>query len=159
MDMKKRSSLSARLIRFLYYTNFLNSHNVYLLIQITDESTSPIEVTHFKFVNWFDHGVPTDKSCMIAFIKHIRQSHPPEGPPLVVHCSAGVGRTGTFIVLDTMLQRMAHEDTLNIFEYVLNIRQQRIKMVQTEASKIETKLFPGLIMLIISPSGSVYVYP
>ena len=69
---------------------------------------------------------------MIALIKHIRQSHPPEGPPLVVHCSAGVGRTGTFIVLDAMLQRMEHEDTLNIFEYLLSIREQRVKMVQTE---------------------------
>ena len=77
---------------------------------------------------------------MIALIKHIRRSHPPEGPPLVVHCSAGVGRTGTFIVLDAILQRMEHEDTLNIFEYLLSIREQRIKMVQTEVSKIEVQV-------------------
>ena len=82
---------------------------------------------------------------MIAFIKHIRQSHPPEGPPLVVHCSAGVGRTGTFIVLDAMLQRMEHEGTLNIFEYLLSIREQRIKMVQTEASKIKVPIFYSMV--------------
>ena len=69
---------------------------------------------------------------MLTLIGRIRQKHPPEGPPLVVHCSAGVGRTGTFIVLDTMLQRMKHLDTLNIYDFLLHIRQQRTHLVQSE---------------------------
>ena len=69
---------------------------------------------------------------MISFIDNIRSSHPPKGPPLVVHCSAGVGRTGTFIVMDTMLQKMKQEDSLNIYEFVLQIRHQRMKLVQTQ---------------------------
>ena len=69
---------------------------------------------------------------MISFIDNIRLSHPPKGPPLVVHCSAGVGRTGTFIVMDTMLQKMKQEDSLNIYEFLLQIRHQRIKLVQTQ---------------------------
>ena len=89
-------------------------------------------VTHYHFTDWPDHGVPYDKIIMISFIQHIRQIHPPDGPPLVVHCSAGVGRTGTFIVLDAMLQRMKQEDSLNIYDYVLEIRHQRLKLVQTE---------------------------
>ena len=97
---------------------------------------------HYQFTEWPDHRVPADKLCMIAFIKHIRQFHPPEGPPLVVHCSAGVGRTGTFIVLDAMLQMMEQEGTLNIYEYVMSIREQRMRMVQTEASEVyEVMLF------------------
>ena len=94
-------------------------------------------MTHYHFTEWPDHGVPADKLCMIAFIKHIRQCHPPEGPPLVVHCSAGVGRTGTFIVLDAMLQRMEHEDTLDIMSYLLKIRMQRVKLVQTKVHNFE----------------------
>ena len=52
--------------------------------------------------------------CMIEFIGHICKAHSPESASLVVHCSAGVGRTGTFIVLDTMLQRLKQEESLNI---------------------------------------------
>ena len=69
---------------------------------------------------------------MISFIDNVRLTHPPEEPPLVVHCSAGVGRTGTFIVMDTMLQRMKKENTLNIYDFLLKIRHQRIQMVQTQ---------------------------
>ena len=71
---------------------------------------------------------------MISFIQRIRQAHPPDGPPLVVHCSAGVGRTGTFIVLDAMLQRMKQDDSLNIYHYLLEIRHQRTTLVQAEVS-------------------------
>ena len=71
---------------------------------------------------------------MIEFIGHVRKAHPPEGAPLVVHCSAGVGRTGTFIVLDTMLQRVEQEESLNIYDLLLEITHQRVKLVQTEVN-------------------------
>ena len=93
-------------------------------------------MTHYHFTEWPDHGVPTDKSCMIAFIKHIRQWHPPEGPPLVVHCSAGVGRTGTFIVLDITLQRMEQDGIIDIHEATCLIRKQRMLMVQSQVHTV-----------------------
>ena len=58
------------------------------------------------------------------------------GPPLLVHCSAGVGRTGTFITLDTMLQRMEKESDLNIYEFVTEMRKKRSMMVQTLVSDL-----------------------
>ena len=88
-------------------------------------------VTHYYFTEWPDHGVPRDKMSMIHFIKQVRRDHHSDGPPLLVHCSAGVGRTGTFIVLDKMLQRIAAEGSLNIYETVVLLRQQRCFMVQT----------------------------
>ena len=90
---------------------------------------------------------------MISFIQRIRQAHPPDGPPFVVHCSAGVGRTGTFIVLDAMLQRMKQEDSLNIYDYLLEIRHQRLKLVQTE---VQLMILYGLLFIIL---GSICVYP
>ena len=89
-------------------------------------------MTHYHFLAWPDHGVPADKTVMMAFARRVRQTHPPEGPPLIVHCSAGVGRTGTFIVLDTMMQRIEKkEGSLNIFELVADMRNRRTLMVQT----------------------------
>ena len=102
--------------------------------QTKDGGTTFLGVTHYHFTEWPDHGVPTDKMSMIKFIGYIREAHPPDRSPLVVHCSAGVGRTGTFIVLDTMLQRLEQEESLNIYDFLLEIRHQRVKLVQTEVS-------------------------
>ena len=63
----------------------------------------------------------------------MRAVHPYSDPStLLVHCSAGVGRTGTFIVLDSMLERMKTENTLNIYEFLQQLRVQRAQMVQTQ---------------------------
>ena len=51
---------------------------------------------------------------------------------MLVHCSAGVGRTGVFIVLDSMLDWMEIEKTVNIYEFLTNTRRKRIQMVQTQ---------------------------
>ena len=53
------------------------------------------------------------------------------GVPLLVHCSAGVGRTGTFITLDAMLERIESEQSVNVYEFVKNMRKRRVLMVQT----------------------------
>ena len=53
---------------------------------------------------------------------------------MLVHCSAGVGRTGSFITLDYMLERIKTEPTINIYEFVTNLRKQRMLMVQTLVS-------------------------
>ena len=92
----------------------------------------PLEVIQFHFVAWPDHGVPDNHALMLNFVRRVRKLHPYSNPcPLLVHCSAGVGRTGTFIVLDTMLERMEGEGTLNIYDYVKQLREQRVLMVQT----------------------------
>ena len=81
---------------------------------------------------WPDHGVPDNCAVMLNFIRCVRKLHPYSNPcPLLVHRSAGVGRTGTFIVLDTMLERMKFEDTLNVYDYVKQLCEQRVLMVQT----------------------------
>ena len=93
---------------------------------------------------------------MISFIDNVRLTHPPEGPPLVVHCSAGVGRTGTFIVMDTMLQRMKKDDTLDIYNFLLQIRHQRLKLVQTQVYCSYFIFVQFYIHKFLT--GSVYVY-
>ena len=101
-----------------------------------DHTNSPLSVTQYQFTAWPDHGVPDDKTCITTFASFIRKNHPPSGPPLLVHCSAGVGRTGTFIVLDAMLQRMKKDGTIDVQGYVNQIRSNRVKMVQTAVRNI-----------------------
>ena len=92
-------------------------------------------VTQFHYTAWPDHGVPDNVMSIISFIRHVRKLFPPsQDPPLLVHCSAGVGRTGTFITLDMMMQQMKAEGTLSVCQCVSHLRKQRMKMVQTLVS-------------------------
>ncbi|KAK3869100.1 hypothetical protein Pcinc_025578 [Petrolisthes cinctipes] len=90
------------------------------------------EVRQFQFTAWPDHGVPDHPSPFLMFLRRVRHINPPESGPIVVHCSAGVGRTGAFIVIDAMLERIKHERTVDIYGHVTCLRAQRNYMVQTE---------------------------
>ncbi|KAM7394177.1 hypothetical protein PAMP_020991 [Pampus punctatissimus] len=90
------------------------------------------EVRHFQFTAWPDHGVPEHPTPFLAFLRRVKACNPPDAGPMVVHCSAGVGRTGCFIVIDAMTERIKHEKTLDIYGHVTLMRSQRNYMVQTE---------------------------
>ncbi|XP_077498928.1 tyrosine-protein phosphatase Lar isoform X4 [Amblyomma americanum] len=90
------------------------------------------EVRQFQFTAWPDHGVPDHPTPFLMFLRRVRAMNPPEAGPLIVHCSAGVGRTGCFVVIDSMLERLRHEGTVDIYGHVTCLRAQRNYMVQTE---------------------------
>ncbi|XP_005993866.1 receptor-type tyrosine-protein phosphatase S isoform X1 [Latimeria chalumnae] len=95
-------------------------------------STEKREVRQFQFTAWPDHGVPEYPTPFLAFLRRVKTCNPPDAGPIVVHCSAGVGRTGCFIVIDAMLERIKHEKTVDIYGHVTLMRAQRNYMVQTE---------------------------
>ncbi|XP_029107834.1 receptor-type tyrosine-protein phosphatase delta isoform X16 [Scleropages formosus] len=95
-------------------------------------SSEKREVRQFQFTAWPDHGVPEHPTPFLAFLRRIKSCNPPDAGPMVVHCSAGVGRTGCFIVIDAMLERIKHEKTVDIYGHVTLMRAQRNYMVQTE---------------------------
>ncbi|KAM9770025.1 protein tyrosine phosphatase receptor type Db isoform 6-T6 [Menidia menidia] len=90
------------------------------------------EVRHFQFTAWPDHGVPEHPTPFLAFLRRVKACNPPDAGPMVVHCSAGVGRTGCFIVIDAMTERIKHEKAVDIYGHVTLMRSQRNYMVQTE---------------------------
>ncbi|XP_056891574.1 protein tyrosine phosphatase receptor type Db isoform X26 [Takifugu flavidus] len=90
------------------------------------------EVRHFQFTAWPDHGVPEHPTPFLAFLRRVKACNPPDAGPMVVHCSAGVGRTGCFIVIDAMTERIKQEKTLDVYGHVTLMRSQRNYMVQTE---------------------------
>ncbi|XP_056883702.1 receptor-type tyrosine-protein phosphatase S isoform X29 [Takifugu flavidus] len=95
-------------------------------------SSEKREVRQFQFTAWPDHGVPEHPTLFLAFLRRVKACNPPDAGPMVVHCSAGVGRTGCFIVIDAMLERIKHEKTVDIYGHVTLMRAQRNYMVQTE---------------------------
>lgn len=97
-------------------------------------------MVQFHFTSWPDHGVPQYATAMLAMMRRVRAHYSDvcgcEGS-MLVHCSAGVGRTGTFIVIDSMLQRLAQgEDHIDIYGHVSLLRAQRSDMVQTEVGVV-----------------------
>ncbi|XP_041072052.1 receptor-type tyrosine-protein phosphatase beta isoform X2 [Carcharodon carcharias] len=91
-------------------------------------------VRHFHYTVWPDHGVPETAQSLIQFVRTVRDyiNRTPNSGPTVIHCSAGVGRTGTFIALDRILQHLENKDSVDIYGTVYDLRLHRVHMVQTE---------------------------
>lgn len=96
-----------------------------------------------QFVSWPDYGVPTTACAMLEFRQRVRDElqqsmnasdWPLErpAPPIVVHCSAGIGRTGTFITLDISILRLQKTGRVCIQNTVEKIRSQRAHSIQTQ---------------------------
>ncbi|XP_075913358.1 receptor-type tyrosine-protein phosphatase beta-like isoform X2 [Petromyzon marinus] len=96
------------------------------------------DIRQFHFTAWRDHGVPRDPHIVLKFLEVVRShaNQSPQNSLTLVHCSAGVGRTGTLIGLDVALQQLQKEDKVDVFHITARMREQRMLMVQTEEQYI-----------------------
>ncbi|KAJ8332433.1 hypothetical protein SKAU_G00426060 [Synaphobranchus kaupii] len=90
-------------------------------------------VNHFNFTSWPEHGVPESSTTLIQFVKSIRGHRGHDNTTMVVHCSAGVGRTGVFIALDHLVQHVSDHDFVDVYGLVAELRSERMCMVQNLA--------------------------
>ncbi|XP_018309941.1 receptor-type tyrosine-protein phosphatase beta isoform X2 [Mycetomoellerius zeteki] len=90
-------------------------------------------ITHLHFKDWPDHDVPEDFDPMINFCQIMRRNIIANKGSVVVHCSAGIGRTGTLIAIDILLQQIRDNRKLDVFGTVYRLRHHRINMVQRES--------------------------
>ncbi|KAM9000774.1 receptor-type tyrosine-protein phosphatase C isoform X2 [Sarcophilus harrisii] len=100
------------------------------------EKTSGRDVTHIQFTSWPDHGVPDDPHLLLKLRRRVNAFSNFFSGPIVVHCSAGVGRTGTYIGIDAMLEGLEAENQVDVYGYVVKLRRQRCLMVQVETQYI-----------------------
>ncbi|XP_046556363.1 receptor-type tyrosine-protein phosphatase epsilon-like isoform X2 [Haliotis rubra] len=100
-------------------------------MQLKDKKTGEIKtVTQYHFVTWPDHGVPS-APAITAFWKKVCDDGRSNDLPMVVHCSAGIGRTGTFIGLDFLFDQARTEGRVDFFQCIQQMRDNRINMIQT----------------------------
>jgi protein-tyrosine phosphatase len=101
-------------------------------LQITNLTTGVHKlVHHFHYQSWEDFGNPKTDADLVSFINLVNSKATDTNSPIVVHCSAGIGRTGTYIAVDSILNSSLPETLDPVFEAVSLMRQQRIGMVQS----------------------------
>jgi len=89
-------------------------------------------VRQFHYISWPDHGVPDSTMTTISILRKVRAARTPGTGPLLVHCSAGVGRTGTVIAVDYNMDKANKSGTVDVLGCLNDMRRQRSTVVQTE---------------------------
>uniref|UniRef100_A0AAX7UE80 Tyrosine-protein phosphatase non-receptor type 20 n=1 Tax=Astatotilapia calliptera TaxID=8154 RepID=A0AAX7UE80_ASTCA len=122
--------LQITLIKDQHLDNF-----VIRVIEVKDVQTNENQiVTHLNYTGWPDHGTPSQPEQLLTFISYMRHVH--QSGPIITHCSAGIGRSGTLICIDVVLGLISKDADFDISDVVRNMRLQRQGMVQTEEQYI-----------------------
>lgn len=116
-------------------TIFRREYSDYVIRRFSLKNTKTEEcrdILHFHFVAWKDFLAPDQPSWLLRFIKRVNEHYCNDRGPIVVHCSAGVGRTGTFIAIDSLISQIDDgAQEINVFDCVSRLRYQRNFLVQS----------------------------
>ncbi|XP_065304748.2 receptor-type tyrosine-protein phosphatase kappa-like isoform X3 [Dermacentor albipictus] len=88
-------------------------------------------VKQFHFTAWPDHGVPAHPLSLVEMIELAKAHAPSSKAPLLLHCSAGVGRTGTIVLMEAALDMVRAEKRVDVMGLLYKLRQQRVNLVET----------------------------
>ena len=104
----------------------------WISLQFREDVDNYLIVTQYQFTSWPDHGIPDYTTPLMTLHWWAMRTWHGVGGPILVHCSAGVGRTGTFIGLDLALEQASQQGVVDIAGITNRLRQQRMRMIQTE---------------------------
>ncbi|XP_047578553.1 tyrosine-protein phosphatase non-receptor type 4 isoform X2 [Lutra lutra] len=95
------------------------------------EKNESRQLTQIQYIAWPDHGVPDDSSDFLDFVCHVRNKRAGKEEPIIVHCSAGIGRTGVLITMETAMCLIECNQPVYPLDIVRTMRDQRAMMIQT----------------------------
>ncbi|XP_048238122.1 receptor-type tyrosine-protein phosphatase epsilon-like [Haliotis rufescens] len=111
-------------------TRFANYTVTKLSVQ-HNQAAKKLCLEHFHFTSWPDHGVP-DTSALLEFISKVKVTSREQTQPIIVHCSAGIGRTGTYIAIEGLMEQAKTEGVVDVVSIASSMRRQRTNMIQTK---------------------------
>ncbi|XP_046328010.1 tyrosine-protein phosphatase non-receptor type 4-like isoform X14 [Haliotis rufescens] len=97
------------------------------------ETSEERHIRHMQYIAWPDHGVPDDPSDFLEFVMKVRQNRSGMVEPTIVHCSAGIGRTGVLITMETAMCRVEARQPVYPLIVVKEMRDQRAMLIQTSS--------------------------
>lgn len=121
----KYGDVTVRIVDTAKYTDF-----IIRTFEISKDDNSRI-VKQFHFCTWSDHGAPTYPTTLLAFRRKVQSFNPESTAPILCHCSAGIGRTGTYIGLHYLLDQAMAEGQVDVLQAAHNMRSNRVNMIQT----------------------------
>jgi tyrosine-protein phosphatase non-receptor type 4 len=102
----------------------------FLSVQAEEER----HISHMQYLAWPDHGVPDDSAQFLEFTQRVRKARVGMVEPTIVHCSAGIGRTGVLILMETAMCLIEANEPVYPLDIVRAMRDQRAMMIQTAVS-------------------------
>ncbi|XP_049745109.1 tyrosine-protein phosphatase non-receptor type 4 isoform X8 [Elephas maximus indicus] len=121
------------------------------------EKNESRQLTQIQYIAWPDHGVPDDSSDFLNFVCHVRNKRAGKEEPIVVHCSAGIGRTGVLITMETAMCLIECNQPVYPLDIVRTMRDQRAMMIQTPFRRLEVRIQStssrGRLSLSVSSGG------
>jgi protein tyrosine phosphatase len=117
-------------IQVTYYENCITYIKRKLMIKNIEQDHIYF-IDHYHYIEWQDKQIPIETQSLVSLIKRVNNEHEINNWPIVIHCSAGIGRTGTYIALDLLLEQYERKNSLNIYELIVALRHQRLQFVQT----------------------------
>uniref|UniRef100_A0A8C2E5H1 Uncharacterized protein n=1 Tax=Cyprinus carpio TaxID=7962 RepID=A0A8C2E5H1_CYPCA len=127
---------------------------------VRDMTLTQIEVsriTDLHYLAWPDHGVPDDSTDFLDFVTLVRSKRAGKDEPVVVHCSAGIGRTGVLITMETAMCLMECGQPVYPLEIVRTMRDQRAMMIQTPVSPAHLPVFLPVITAALMCKKHLYI--
>jgi protein tyrosine phosphatase len=148
--------------------------DVVLRNMVAEVDNEQLFVQQFHYTEWPDHGVPDTVDPILDMIQMVRDAQPGDEPPIVVHCSAGCGRTGAVCVIDyvwSLIKQNAIPADFSLSNLVCEMRQQRVSIIQTKEQYVmvykavlrlvkdelgRRQAARGSVKLNTNPSSSIY---
>lgn len=122
--------------------NNIDKENIQLRKIILSDKIKSKTVYHIIFKKWKDFDIPTEKDMKrLLSLVEILETDTTRDCRMIVHCKAGIGRTGTFIMIHHILKKIKKGESINFLEVVREMRKARVGMVQTKKQFAFTKLF------------------